>query len=672
MVAVWVGAVGADDPPVDERSGATAGDSGRSASEGDREQPEQSATRYAAEFGVLLSAESSSEERGAAARRLIDVTDGGAREAVAALLRDPGTPQESVAAFAREVSHRVVAPGWLVGPLADVAAAVSADRRPRKLSALGSIRSRDSVRALLRYTRAEHPAAVREAALAALTRLTGRFELGNDVERWHSWFSEVEWLTEAEWQRVLAEGLAGRADRVARDRERTVGRLVDVLRRTYLESGSIEARWEMAAAWLRDDQPAVRRLAIELIRREIANARVPTDEVAAAALELLSSPTAEFRLAGAELVYTLAPRNTAEAVNDALIRETDAEVAAALLRAVQRWPTVGAKGAVLEWLRSETVARPQAVRAAAALIDEGVFADREQVASVLDAVRRIPAAELPVSGFDLIARRGTAQDRSMMCGLLTGQFSGRTGKGEIARVLVPFEESLAALIEAAPSDPDVFRAAADALALHRPTLAGYSQLLSMRAPSEGARVDAVRALVGRMTTGQALAAARLTRDPVLREAALVAMLEGAAGHLVLPMHSAGAPVTPRPAVVAGMILLAQTRLAKDDPEGALAALEGFGSGGIAARLDGNPAVQALRLRAMVRLGRLEEAEAVGAPLSVWLDALEQCAGEPFAAEMLGVIESLFDSSERSGSARLESIRAAIVAGNPGERSSGPQ
>ena len=138
------------------------------------------------------------------------------------------------------------APAWLVTPVARILAepGVTEADRLAAIGALGAIRTRDSMRVLLEQAKVDplRSGKVRTAVMGALARLSGRAEFGEDLNRWQLWYGQVQWLPEAEWRRELAEGLAGRADGLARERDQAVARLIESLRQQYIQIETVDDR----------------------------------------------------------------------------------------------------------------------------------------------------------------------------------------------------------------------------------------------------------------------------------------------------------------------------------------------------------------------------------------------------------------------------------------------
>src|SRR5690606_27378004 len=126
-----------------------------------------------------------------------------------------------------------------------------------------------------------------------------------------------------------------------------------------------------------------------------------------------------------------------------------------------------------------------------------------------------------------------------------------------ALALAASEEEFEFILEGTATRPSWFDAAARAVSLHRPTASGFLELLRV-APEEGAWTEtAARTLVA-MPPDQRLVALRAVRDLARRDELLTGVLRLLQGE--------------QPAAARELLLLqAETRLERGDPDGALSA-----------------------------------------------------------------------------------------------------
>lgn len=615
-----------------------------------RVSPRSPATRTSDDLALLRDAAADPASRAAAARRLLISDDPSARPPISDILSSQ-TPDDARPILIREIRALSTAPGWLLPPLAAAAHAAQPADLPAILDAAGSIRTRDSVRLLLSYTDATHPAPVRDAAFAALARLTGRSDLNTDAVAWKTWFESVQWLPEAEWLRVLAEGLAERADRVTRSRDRWASRAVEAIRRVYVDETRPAERSAMLAAMLGDEMATLRRLGVELANREIANGRLLDGPVVRAAIDLLRDPHPDLRRAAAELVYATTPPDAGAALSGALLTENDPTVAAALLRAVPTWPSATVKPIVIRWLGQPGPAQRPAIEAAAALLERGLIDDAATTEAVLAALRSTQLSELPGAGLRLMALLGTEEDRAAIRSLLVSPTPAR--RLQAAEALAAHNAYLPSLIDAARTDPALFLTCCRATASASPTVEGFLTAASLPAPNDDTRAEGLSLIVAKMNRRDLPVAARQVDDPFLRELLL----------RPLTTLSLSSPVEPPdPAVISGLLLLIQTRLDIRQPAGALAAADL-----LVPLQDAVDQQELLSLRtiALLWLNRIDEAASLRPlpPISAWLDGLERSIDLAHAPDILAAIDRLFTQQlDPADKARLDDLRAKVSAG----------
>ncbi|MBC7834296.1 MAG: HEAT repeat domain-containing protein [Phycisphaerales bacterium] len=603
-----------------------------------RTQPATEPSNWEADLAMLKDVQAPRSERVAAAQRMLGSSEEGSRVAAIALLgagEMAGGPEaDGTQLIALEgVAQFAAAPEWVLPLLQKLAASDDTDRRIAAIAAMGSVRTRESVAALIALAGADSEP-VRQGALASLTRLTGRAEPGGNVLAWRTWFDAVQWLPEAEWRSVLAEGVAGRADRLSRQRDQAVARLVELTRKAYLEVPA-EGRETMMRALLADELEALRRLGLDLARRELANARSLGPAIALAALKLLADPIASVRLDAAEIVHSLAPADIEQAVTTAILLEREPAVASALLRILSRSPSATVRPVVLHWLALPGPAQPAAMAAAAAMLEQGLFseqADRDRVLEILHDSRQGPLATLPEPALRLLAGLGSEEDRAAVMALLSAPDVAVRLKS--AEALSRLPASLDSILSAAAGDPGLFAIAASATAMHRPTLAGFLGLYRLAASTPEDRRAGLAAMAEKLEPDDLLSAARVTVDVPLRQALLVRAAS------LQPAVNVGGPTIPSAASVEAVVLLAEMRLrgSKPEPFGAAHELDAL------AAERGADAAEHFVIQCLLWLGRLEDAALMQAPAGVWLDGLERCIGLEHAPAIAAAINVKFNGS----------------------------
>lgn len=305
----------------------------------------------------------------------------------------PAPPVPAQLVLMRAIADMPTAPGPLAKPLATIAAARDhasdspMDLRLAAVRALSSVRTRESARALFDLTASTEP--IRTAALSALARLSGRADLGEDRARWERWLGGVEWTTEAEWRRVLAEGLAARADALSARSESALAKLVEVLSRRYAATEAAAERSSQLASMLRDDLDAVKRLGFSLATTELANARPLEPVVAEAAIGCLADDESDIRAAAADLLRLIAQPEQAEAIARAVMVETDPAAAARLLACVARFPREEVIQPAVRWLAHGALTEGPAIDALLALQRAELLSNVEATERIVEMLLRI-------------------------------------------------------------------------------------------------------------------------------------------------------------------------------------------------------------------------------------------------------------------------------------------
>lgn len=607
------------------------------------------------------------QARAESARRLLAAAsdDPASRARIELILNSAPAPQpapedgdDARVILLREISLTPSAPAWLVAPLTTLAADGPMPQRVLAVTALGSVRTRDALSHLLAFSDNPEPA-LADSALRAMARLTGKPEFGADRKQWALWFSQVQWLPEAEWRRVLAESLAAAADLAAAQRDRAESRTADLLRRRFQAAQPGDERTALVVELLEDQAPAAKRLGLQLAMQELANARPIGPDAARAAAAILRDPRPECRRDAAELLNVLATAPLAPAINDALIFEPDPAVAAWLLKAVARWPIDRSIPTVLRWLESDGPARAPAMDTLAAILDQGIPISDDVRRRALTLLRSIPTHTLPPSGLRLLVSLGETADAESVARLLDHPDLARRTSAAEALAALPGTEGEAGLdriLLAAADDPALFATASHALQMRRATPQGVAQLSALPSPTPEARQAELLALAARLSPSDLLAVALVTPDPALREQ-MLARLTGEPLFAGPGRGMPGASSTSHPDVIAGLLLLAQTRLDLRQPGQALKALESIEPA--RASID-HEILDTLWVIALVELARVDEAARLNAPAAAWIDALERVADQPQALATLSTIESAFGATLPPDQAlRVNTARARL-------------
>lgn len=573
------------------------------------------------------------------------------------LLRDAQDPDRAKAITLGAISRSWSPPARLFRPLAEL---VDQNTRlsPEALFAIGAYRTREAAQILIRFLAREKPTPERDAAVAALVRMTGREDLWGDPAAAAAWLASSHSLSNEEWEDLLAQGVWRRMQRLEADQRAAAERLTEGYRRLYLAlpASPGEERAKLLSQMLLGARPELRKLGIEIVSRELSAGKSVEPTVTEAALSLLASPDPAVRTAAAGLVMQLAPAGGGGPVAAALAKETDPGAAAALLQAIARWPSDEAIEPSLRWLKTGQGTYGSAVESVFALHTAGNLRDVGDRATVLAALRDVESAKLTPAGCRLLAALGTRDDRDRVSRLIEGDLASM--RLAAAGALADRPEYFDRIMTAAEKDPSLFPVAVRAVSEARPTAAGYDRLAQLRPPTPE---DLHRGL---LDATAALSAADLLEvakrpgtDLQLREE----MLSRLAQHGPAPRRMGEEDSR---AIMEGLLLLAETRLALRRPDLAVAALESVppSPGEI------DPAkLAALRTVALIGSNQLEAARQVNAPCDVWLDGLERSLGDPHAAAIIEEIKALFGATMTpEQQERLKRLTARVSLTDAGE------
>ena len=470
------------------------------------------------------------------------------------------------------------------------------EERPRVYEALGSFRTRDAARLLVAAVEgaeAEQWAEARAAAFGALERLSSREDLARDAAAWRDWLARSEALTESEWRFALLGDLSKRSMAVERERDLVLTRLVEALRKQHLLMAQGE-RSVLIAALLGDEQARVRALGFELASRELAAGNTPGPEVVEAARRLLGGRLASVRASAADLLRAIAPEDGGPTIHEALARETDPVVAAALLRAASRWPSSETAPAVMRWIEAGPPASDAAFEAAWQLSRVAQLTS-DDGARVLARLRALDAASLTPAGCTLLASLGDDEDRDALMPLLRG--GAPAVRLAIAEALVFDPVRSDAVLAAATMDDALFDAAIRTALANDPTATDFAMARALPAPTSEVRVAGLLRLARGLSSMELLTALQAEGiEPAMRSQ-LLTLLVGQ-DRVLSEMASPDG----RRAIGRGVFLLASAQVERGELEAAAATIE---SSPFAARPVEVEGLEELRIAVLAGLGRFE-------------------------------------------------------------------
>lgn len=541
------------------------------------------------------------------------------------------TPEQDALLIA--IGRVGVAPRGVLIHLTRIARASEPSRLPPVLGAIGSVRTLDAARVLWEFSLGGRGVEAAETAFEQLDRLTGRADIPRDAGAWADFLAEAGTWSDDRWQRELAAALARRADQLAGQSRAATSRLLDNLRRLHLATPE-EAQSEFLAGLLGDSLPEVRALGFELISRELSAGTRLSDDVGQRLLPLLREPFARERQQAAALINQLVPADAADPVREALERERDPRAAAALLLAAARWPDDRMASPALAWLDREAPARDAAATLLLAMLRAGKLDNPDDRDACLEALREVRADPPTPAQAQLLALLGDDADRMTVASWFTARDPAL--RLAAAESLASDSFYLNQILDAARLDSALFDTACRAVILHQPDAARFRELAMLPASSTEVRR---RGLAGVARIMPASAVVQVSGDddddPAYREVVLEQL---ASVERVLSERDNPDDLM---AILRGLPLLARIRIEAGRYDAALAALSPLSDipGG-----ENSPQAVHERCVALLCLDRVDQAAALNASPSAWLDAIERREPPDAARPMLDLFRSKFPGS----------------------------
>ena len=543
----------------------------------------------------------------------------------------------------------------LLATLSDLASAVTPEELPAVLAAMSSVRTPEAALRLAAFLGDPHPPVVRQAATAALVRLSSKEEFAADADAMTTWLDVVRRSAPGEWAAMLIRDFATRTDRLVAERDAIAQQYVALLRRHYQDQ-SLETRQQMIAEMFRHARDEVRTLGFELARSELERTPRLNGQVSSAAIELLRDRNPRWRERAAALLDQLAPADAGPAVVDALNRETDPRAAAALLTAATRWPSIATIPTSIRWLEHGSPTRRASALLALALIRQGLLTDQADLARLAHIMRSLPDDQHGSVTLRLFMAVGNEDDRRRIAAMMVGAEPSVRQAAAVA--LADRPEGLDLLLVASVNDVNLYQISADAIIAHRPDRAGFEHLSTARPPGPEVRDAALLRLAAAMPIPDLVAVAQ--RQDVTNEMR-VSMLT----RLTEPSTAENGVLAPH--LLLGLMLLAEAHLDLRRADLAMIAIDA------AARIDVPPdSEQAARVRdiratALIAENKLAEALALGASVRAWIEGLSHATDRPYAREIVDRIRQLFAGIMTPEElAALTELERAIPDGNQAE------
>jgi len=298
----------------------------------------------------------------------------------------------------------------------------SVAERNAAVLALGLHRSQAAAGALLRLTEPAQVQPVRAAAFAALLRITGQAELGQDYAAWQRWWAQHRALPAEAWMERLFDSLDRSRTRLNQQTQQLQDRLVDTQRQLYRVTPE-DRRPALLLAWLSDPLEATRVLSLDLATQLLAE-KGPAGFAADLRRQLLrrlDDPAPVLRQRAALLLRDLGEQPAADKLAAVLAaaREQRPELLQAYLQVLKRMPRAAAVPALLSLLEEPAVRREAALALAAAV--DANFTNAAQQHWARQSVRRLLKDETTPDAalIALLGKLAQAEDWTRIAGWLS-------------------------------------------------------------------------------------------------------------------------------------------------------------------------------------------------------------------------------------------------------------
>ncbi|MEL7473512.1 MAG: hypothetical protein AAGK04_09365, partial [Planctomycetota bacterium] len=429
-----------------------------------------------------------------------------------------------------------------------------------------------------------------------------------------------------------------------------IDRLAAVYRRLYVLTEA-ETRPDVLIELLDDTVPSLRRLGLELARRELSSGVAPPPKVIQRAVRLLQDLDAGIRAESATLIAEAGDANVAPAVVAALDVEADPTAAAALLRAVARWPELCRSEAMFRWLFQAPETEAPAIAALWSMAKAGRLQADPLRGAIAEHLRQRPFPDLPGAGVRLLAWAGEAPDRTRIEQLLAS---------DDARLRFVAAETLAEhagfagpIATAAAQDDALIPAAVRAAERDRPTPELLATIAGLPFATQDEADRAMNTLIAASDPAVLVVAAEAEIDPTRR----LRYAEAAASRTE-PDEASPSDLAALHA--SALELMARAHLDLQQHEEALAALvrrDPF-------RASEQDAAEPTRLRTLIALGRFADAIERTPDAGAWLDALEMLSPDALP-EAIAFFQARFDDDLDEGQrARLGAVVATLPRPSP--------
>jgi len=295
--------------------------------------------------------------------------------------------------------------------------------------------------------------------------------------------------------------------------------LLDELRgvyRTLFALSGDDERSRILENLIAHEMPAMRAFGLDLTRRTLLNARTVQAGLLDRAVDLIEDDSPDVRRNAAQLIATVGGERASSTLARALEREHDSAVATEIMRALSQNPGGVYVGLLRRWMAADAepsdaafgVALVIARKSPARLSDQ----DRESIRQIIGDFDPSQATPARVSlawvlGLAEYTKAALHSDSPEL-------------RISAATAISSDPQQLDALTEIAQTDPAIFTIAADAIASHRATAAGYRLVLGLPSGSEDIKRSGVRRVLLSLNPNDLVAVVRSESDLFIRETML--------------------------------------------------------------------------------------------------------------------------------------------------------
>ena len=206
--------------------------------------------------------------------------------------------------------------------------------RASAIRAVGTMPNKDSARLLMGIVTGDNePPAVRAAAGAALSDLTGSSVVRTDPAYWQKWWNETQTWDDGRFERELLEARGARLVRLQNRFERFVDEARAMLEELY-QSAPEKNKESILLRYLRSAEPETKVLGAKLVASDFKQTRPVTPAVRDQLRAMVADSSSQVRVAVAQSLFLLNDAQAFDALLAQLAREPDAEVRIELAKAL--------------------------------------------------------------------------------------------------------------------------------------------------------------------------------------------------------------------------------------------------------------------------------------------------------------------------------------------------